>query len=127
MVVETLSFRALTQTVFSDPANGVHGNCLATCVAAITGEDVPNFAQFGRSKWFLELWKWGDEYGWDIYTARPDDLTLGFTIAQGDGPRGFKHAVLWVGGSNGMVAWDPHPDRTGLIGRPKNWIRLKKQ
>jgi len=125
-LADPLTFRPLTQTILSNLEIGVHGNCLATCVAAITGaDDVPNFAQEG-TRWFLALWAWGDENGWDIYTAKPSELPPGPSIATGQGPRGFKHAVVWGGGTNGMVVWDPRPSRVGLVGPPENWVRVTR-
>ena len=122
-----LVFRPLTQTIMAAPEKGIHGNCFATCVAAITGEDnVPNFAQEGKSKWFIALWTWADRLGWDVCSPNENRLPEGVLVAMGLGPRGFKHAVLWAGGRDGMIIWDPHPDRTGLVGRPENWVSIDR-
>lgn len=116
----------VTQEEFSDPERGVHGNCLSACLEAITGEQgIPNFAQHGRGKWFLKLWEWADERGWLVCSVNREKLPLGVVIVQGNGPRGFKHACLWAGGPDGMLVWDPHPDRTGLV-TLENWIRVEK-
>ena len=121
------SFAPITQTEFSDPAADTHGNCLSACLEAITGiHPIPNFANFGRNEWFTKLWEWSDSKGWDVYSCNQAKLPITPTIVQGDGPRGFKHACIWVGGPNGMLAWDPHPSRAGLL-TYDNWVRVTPQ
>lgn len=124
-VTDQASFYPVTQTEFSNEDGSVHGNCLSACLEAITGEkEIPNFANYGRSVWFMKLWAWGDEHGWEIHSCNRDRLPPGAVIVQGKGPRGFQHACVWVGGPTGMIAWDPHPDRTGLTAT--HWIRVSK-
>ena len=108
------------QTTFGDPG----GDCFSTCVRCVLEieDEIPNFCSF--DDWWARLQTW----------LRPRDLVyvdctiredghqwedLGFHLFSGDGPRGVRHTV--VGWSGGTV-WDPHPDRSGLLGDRGTWM-----
>lgn len=109
------------------------GNCLAACVASVLElpiEDVPNF-RLAVNQWVaLQEWLAGRGLFAIRFRLGPDDD--GFLpmpvpevdcILVGDSPRNpVLHSV--VGRASGYelaVAHDPHPDGTGLAGRPK-WV-----
>lgn len=121
---DALTLTPVTQTRFG----GDHGDCFAACVATITGvplDQIPNFIEAGR-EWFAVLWNWADETGWDVYSAHSKEtLPNGPLIVTGPGARGFGHACVWIGGPDGMIAWDPHPSRAGLV-ECDHWIVLER-
>lgn len=94
------------------------GNCFEAAVASLLDMplgDVPDFRSMSAGKWkgaFLE-WVCGLGYEFENWVAdgvsgnAPD----GYSIAIGDGPRGYRHAVVVL---NGELAHDPYPDGGGL-------------
>lgn len=58
--------------------------------------------------------------------------STGLAIAGGESPRldedgmPMGHAVVWDLDADRM-AWDPHPDRTGIVGRPVRWYWFTKK
>lgn len=123
----------ITQTKLHDPDNGVIGNCYTACIASLFSVKIEDLADFEEmyGRWatacdadkpddalcqqvYLEMTKVTGHILLQIDSADPaigGRLPEGFSIACGDGPRGFGHAVIAL---DGRVFWDPHPDRTGL-------------
>lgn len=104
------------QTVFSDPAKGIHGNCFTACVASLFDnpiEDVPNFIDF--EEWFKVFWEYVNSQGGEVLgmcysepTKEDWELFDGYLIVGGGSPRGIVngHAVIY---KNGQPFFDPHP------------------
>lgn len=109
-----------------------YGDCTRAVIAALLDlpiSEVPHFLQDAKGSAyeysitidaFLE--QRGLEILWHvalIYYWRPGDPDL-YHYMSGPSPRhaGIGHAVV---GRNGQICHDPHPDRTGLAGDPKNW------
>jgi len=110
---------------------GQRGDCARAVIASpldLPISDVPHFAQiandtgqpfYGQIGDFLEAR--GLEMLWHvnpIYHTK-DGVDVYHEIA-GPSPRGngVWHAVV---GCNGKIVHDPHPDRTGLAGNPREW------
>lgn len=114
---------------------GELGSCFATALASVLDLDlaaVPNFVAFGYGRWFEALGLWckaqrihmrivydkrsglvGDD-------GKPTPMPKHPIIASGQGPRGFRHAVVFQGG---RFVHDPHPDASGLLGKPdRYWV-----
>jgi hypothetical protein len=132
-----LLFKELQARVLQDTF-GERGNCASACYASLLGlplSEVPNFVLSDqgeideRGAWQRER-DWLKARGlalrtihlWDgamLDLVHPDPNL--FCIAVGKSPRskpgedGFFHAVIWKGDE---VVHDPHPDGTGLVGRP---------
>jgi hypothetical protein len=116
----------LHQTSFGFP----NGNCFATCLACILELDVatvPNFCFENGDDWFNAANAWLTErfhlrmimLKWDSRASAKYGLGDALCIAGGPAERGFAHAVVW---KNGKLLHDPHPDSTGLIGDPEDYI-----
>lgn len=112
------------------PEIGQSGDCARAVLASLLDlpiADVPHFAQlaredgqfYGRINEFLE--DRGFEMLWNvtpIYHLK-DGVEI-FHYMAGPSPRGngIWHAVV---GCNAEIAFDPHPEKTGLSGDPSRW------
>lgn len=114
------------QTTFGFP----NGNCFATCMACILDlevRDVPNFCGNDGDEWFLEANRWLQRrfhlrmivLKWDSKANAAYGLGDALCIASGPAARGFMHSVVWQAGK---LIHDPHPDGTGLIGEPEDYV-----
>lgn len=126
------TFRHLTQSILHDPPN-TYGDCQRTCLAMVLGldpEEVPHFAdprlfptddsRAAEREWLrgqglsyvqIPVWGgWGMSYVMQQLVETAPDTPV---IVSGQSPRGeWNHDVVAFGGR----LFDPHPDRTGLIG-----------
>jgi hypothetical protein len=112
----------VTQTLFGKP----DGNCFAACVASLLDlplEVVPNVMR--HEDWYARFNWWLKRRG--MYLCCFDGWPQGFVrdyysdvhiLVYGMAERGIDHACVYRGTE---LAWDPHPDRSGLIGEPKGW------
>jgi len=85
------------------------GDCMRACVASILEldpKDVPHFAEDWPRSWFA----W--ERARSLFLMTHDKAPAGYSIANGDGPRGVKHSVIHL---DGKMVHDPHPSRAGLL------------
>lgn len=110
--------RPVQQTKFGSP----DGNCFSACVATIFELPLDHVPDFKGDRWRENLTDWlFSNYslvpqfiqtklggGLIVQTEIPH---LIYSIACGPGPRGPRHSVVRLGPS---MAWDPHPDATGL-------------
>lgn len=116
--------KPIDQTTF-DPETG---NCFSACVASLLEvplESVPFFMEAGDG-WTEALVAWCEREGLRLdfsteFPAPPDTLC----IVGGYSPRNPTkgHAVIML---NGEVVHDPHPDRSGIVGEPWDWITLSR-
>jgi len=100
---------------------GETGNCFPACVASVLELDlseVPNWCSIDGDRWFLAFrdWCWENKGLFPVLlllnlATDVEDVFPGFTLVGGDGPRGFKHEVIFL---NGKLFHDPHPSRAGL-------------
>lgn len=109
----------VTQTRF-----GKDGNCQQAALASIFElplEEVPDFVHGGHDDWWSPMAEWILERFrlWplclDAQSCRDAEIEWtppGYHIIAGDGPRGHRHATV---GYMGVVVWDPHPSRDGLL------------
>lgn len=104
----------VTQSLLYSPeaeARGIYGNCLQAAIASALGRELDAVPHFGAFTWWepaARLWLRGQGLDWRMVPGIPDgrSIVIGPTVrATGD------HAVV---GDDGMIAWDPHPSRTGL-------------
>jgi hypothetical protein len=104
------------------------GNCFSACVASVldlTIEEVPFF--MGSEDWVSALLLWCEQNGVDADFSTEFPAPAGdYVIVGGGSPRysSVGHAVVWL---DGQLAHDPHPDRTGIVGEPWDWIRLTRR
>lgn len=110
------------QTIISDEAKGIHGNCFPSCLASILHLDlkeIPKFQDMG-DKWFPALWDFLIEHGYEFHgTGKKENVLTydkgveGFYIVNGSSPRGFKrgHSVVY---KDGKLVHDPHPSGLGV-------------
>lgn len=130
------------QTIFGDGSDGsLPGNCFQTAVASsldLPLEDVPHFV--AMQDWWLGVVQWVETTGRVLTRYEPQfkhsvdygavriapiahaplDKVL---IASGQGPRGYRHAVLWLGGK---LLHDPHPSGDGLVGEPEDYWLIER-
>lgn len=105
----------VTQTIISAPEDPIPGNCLQAAVASLFDlplDEVPHFALFDQWHQALNLWL-GGAYG--LIAVRSDARKRpGRYLLVGQSPRHaeWTHVVV---AQNGRIAWDPHPDRSGLV------------
>jgi hypothetical protein len=122
----------VTQTRFGAP----DGDCFTACVATLTGVSLAKLEPVYRAhrEWavlYLERqyaasyaardrcyralrYFTGVTLAWIPalpYPRLTAAVPLGFAIAGGPSARGVEHAVVT---RDGVVIWDPHPDRSGL-------------
>lgn len=105
----------VTQTITVGDGSGRPGNCLQAAVASLLGlqlEEVPHFLE--TDDWSRSLTDFARARGWRI---RYDDQSPTFGLVFGRSPRDEMHAVVY---RDHHMAWDPHPDRTGLATRLVN-------
>ncbi len=103
------------------------GDCLAACFASILEipiEGIPDFNAPGGN-WFHRIEQWMEPMGLIPLPVRTPPMwgahchDVAYCIACGKSPRGdWSHAVVWRGG----IVHDPHPDGTGLLGDPEQWV-----
>jgi len=100
--------------------NFVNGDCFSSCVASIFEIDVPNFMSGGQEKFSDNVDRWCEKMGLtsiDLSAEAGPRLYGCYTIASGPSPRNpdYLHAVVYY---QGVLFHDPHPDKTGIIGKP---------
>lgn len=98
--------------------------CWIACMASLTGIPLGEFPQpptddrnaESETAYDTAVRAFLMERGWRLHTVRLD-IPEGYAIASGKSPRreGFWHSVVY---RDGVLAHDPHPDRTGLGGNP---------
>ena len=110
------------QTIVSDEAKGIHGNCFPSCLASIMEiplEQVPALQILGTN-WFPTLWDFLIEQGYEFHGTGKKENALtydkgidGYYVVNGASPRGFKrgHSVVY---KNGLLVHDPYPGGKGL-------------
>lgn len=104
------------------------GNCFSACVASILEldlDDVPFF--MGEPDWGEALLKWCASRGIIVDFSTQFPAPAGeFCIVGGRSPRLPEggHAVIM---RDGALIHDPHPDRTGIVGEPWDWITLRTE
>lgn len=92
---------------------GPHGNCLMACIASIL--EVPMDPDFEMGdNWWQRCWDFSESLGQRIacISATAEGIApSGYTIATGDGPRGYLHCVVV---QDGRIVHDPHPAGGGI-------------
>jgi hypothetical protein len=99
------------QTVFYDKDAGIHGNCLAACLASLFDlpiDAVPALNTMGE-EWCDAFLKFLDHQGYE-YDGQGNLEELksskGYVIVCGMASRGVLHAVIY---KDGERFFDPHP------------------
>lgn len=131
---------------------GENGNCLRACVASLVESDlidVPDFQRLHRDTggWILAFFDFLRSRGFDcLGTATPGtpfyehlihgkDLPdtceafyppEGFYIVGGDSPRSTPNGHGVIFGPGAVLAHDPHPDGTGIVGEPFEIYLIEK-
>jgi hypothetical protein len=119
--------RPVPQTLFGDGSDGrPAGDCFRACVASLLElpiEEVPHVVEDhvrGGTHWAIALNRWLRPRGLG-YVEMPAqgsscygmlDVSGGYYVASGPGPRGYPHAVIE---REGVLAHDPHPSGAGLL------------
>lgn len=121
------------QTRFYEPELPVEeqrGNCLQAVIASLLEcplSAVPHFVQDHVDNdgdnnpewhWWLSMINWLKERGHRVVGATLEDE--GWIAVSGPSPRGngIYHIVIY---KDGLLAHDPHPDRTGIIEPQSAW------
>jgi len=110
------------QTIFGSS----HGNCMQACIASILEVEInslPNFMEDGPDNFENKFNKWIDDQPFCCIEIIISDVNLvphTYMIATGESPRNkdINHAVVYY---NGKMVHDPHPDKTGIVGKPKSY------
>jgi hypothetical protein len=101
----------VTQTIMVGDGSGREGNCLQAAVASLLDLPLDNVPHFLESPDFENtMVTFAAQHGYKIrysWTTPPE-----FGLAHGPSPRGVSHAVVY---RDSEFAWDPHPDRSGLL------------
>lgn len=116
------------------PEINQHGDCQRAVIASLLDlpiSEVPHFLQEASGEpwdyWnSLQSFLNSKGYAWLVVPAKLNGGFYGdgshdiYHEISGPSPRGngVTHAVV---GLNGQIAFDPHPDKTGLIGDPLEW------
>lgn len=102
---------------------GREGNCQQAVLSSIFEvplERVPDFVH-EYDPWWDAMAEWIlEEFGvWPLtlnaQSCRNSEIDWkppGYHVIAGDGPRGYRHATV---GYMGVIVWDPHPSRDGLL------------
>lgn len=104
--------REVTQSILHGDPSGRPGNCLQAAVASLLELDldgVPHFIEY--DDWLERLRDFCLAHGYRPL-LRPPSAHVALGMAWGPSERGVRHAVVWI---DGMLAWDPHPSRAGLL------------
>jgi len=112
--------RQITQTKMYRPPDhpdGLqHGNCQRAAMAAILDLDIDGLPPFEDAMSAGAFWRgiydWLADRGLAYEWHPADKPPPGYSIASGPAPRGVDHAVVAL---DGVIVWDPHPSRAGLI------------
>lgn len=109
--------KPVTQTRLHDPENGVRGNCVAACLASVTGAPIETFDHIINAyDWWSAFEESCKEYGFSPLRMPVDDerpvILPGVHFGSGLSERGFRHMCVY---SNGTLIHDPHPSRAGLV------------
>lgn len=119
-----------TQLILHDPENGTRGDCQRAVIASLMNipiTEVPHFNESGEPyKFWDSLQQFCHSKGYIFiemkatdFAAWGSDLDVYHQIS-GPSPR-FPDAHHAVVGMNGKIIFDPHPDRTELVGDPSTW------
>lgn len=140
--------KPVTQTIFWDPdapPEKQRGNCLTAVVASLLElpiDQVPDFVQdhvdhYGDHEssgdhewnWWHALLRFVKSQGYrlEYLAGRPEQVARRapapgeFYTASGQSPRdpAIHHIVIY---RDGVMVWDPHPDRTGLVTVDLDWL-----
>lgn len=112
--------KEVSQTKLHDPKGIRNGNCFAAVVASLLEldiEDVPNvetlFDLPDNHVWAEVMTRWLSHHGHEWHSInREDVVTDELYLVVGKSPRGVTHVCIY---KNGVMVWDPHPSRSGLI------------
>lgn len=117
---------------------GGHGSCFATAVACVLDLDlasVPNFVAFGNGRWYeaLLLWCKSQRVHFRVFYldgkklrregGKPARHPGKPVVASGQGPRGYRHAVVY---QRGRFLHDPFPGDAGLVGAPERFWEFRR-
>jgi hypothetical protein len=97
------------------------GNCFEACLASLLEmpiDDVVKIPDGEARNWFRLVNEWLSTLGLFFIEFTADDETTKYwgyhiIIGSSSGSRLERHAVV---GYNGEMVFDPHPDRSGLVG-----------
>lgn len=116
----------LKQTTF-----GKEGNCFSACLASIleleSPQDIPNYVLLTPENFMENYNEWlrprglfclEMKYQYELLLER-DRKFWGYHWMVGPASRGLSHSVV---GCQGEMVHDPHPDNTGLVGDPFEWV-----
>ena len=114
-----------TQTILHDPENGINGNCLSAVLASLMHVDIADVPVFcDEVSWVKDLNAWLRQFGLAYVQCKnfqeqceASGIDGCYCEVFGDSPRrpGTLHATVGV---DGVMVFDPHPDRTGVVGDP---------
>ena len=112
-----------TQTILHDPENGINGNCLSAVLASLLHVDIADVPVFcNEVSWVKDLNAWLRQFGLAYVQCQSfqeqceaSGIEGCYCEVFGDSPRrpGTLHATV---GIDGVMVFDPHPDRTGVVG-----------
>lgn len=114
--------------------DGDHGDCWNCCVASLVGcplSEVPDTRGTKDGSWFFAIRRWLHGRGLDIKSigrrqyGEDYPAPKGWSIATGESPRGVAngHAVVYF---DGKLFHDPHPEGSGLTGKPQEYFTVFK-
>lgn len=93
--------------------------CWFACIASLTGIPLGDFPpppadENGVSAVHNAVTKLLHAHGWQMHRlwTIPDAVPRGWAIAGGTSPRNRMHSVVVY---DGVMVWDPHPSRAGLV------------
>ena len=114
-----------TQTILHDPENGINGNCLSAVLASLLHVDIADVPVFcDEVSWVKDLNAWLRQFGLAYVQCKnfqeqceASGIEGCYCEVFGDSPRspGTLHATVGV---DGVMVFDPHPDRAGVVGDP---------
>lgn len=119
--------KPVTQTILHNPPETI-GNCFVACLSSVLEipiDSIPHFAeracikrdplQVDQKLWDQAIQNFLKPLGWMYFTIWADDYTRknvrGYHLIEGNSKRG-PHVVV---GKDGVMVWDPHPSREGLV------------
>lgn len=116
--------KPVDQTKLHDPENGINGNCMAASFASILEiplSTIPEFEDMSKEEWFPALTEWLESMGFTLVQWQAETWLPGYCLVMGMSDRGFYHQVVYKGG---VLAYDPHPSRSGIEEVEEVWALL---
>ena len=95
------------------------GNCFDACLASVLEVPLDTLPHFHGEGWYDVYEAWLQSRGFELDRMPSEPIPPGYQLAVVESPRGaFLHSVVML---DGVLVWDPSPDRHMGIGEIVGW------